>query len=161
MATSISSERRTVSFAGGGFLGMYHIGVGMAMQEHVPDYIDRLEMFYGASAGAIVAVFAACGVHGVEGYKFVRELYDRANSRTWMGPFGSLHPSFDLSGRVRIFLNKLLPRDAHRKCRGKVGISLTIFSTMKNWIVTDFNTRAELIQVSYHAIRKPMTLMWL
>ena len=161
MTTSISSERRSVSFAGCGFLGMYHIGAGMAIEEHVPGYIDRLEMFYGASAGAIVGVFAACGIHGVEGYKFVRELYDRAHSRTWMGPFGSLHPSFDLSGRVRVFLNKNLPLDAHRKCRGKVGISLTILSTLKNWIITDFNTRAELIQVSEYIIKKLMTLMWL
>lgn len=148
MTTSISSERKSVSFAGCGFMGMYHIGVGMAIREHAPEYVDRLEMLYGASAGALVIAFAACRLHGLEGYKFVRELYDLAHSRTWMGRFGSLHPSFDLAGRVRMFLNKNLPHDAHRKCNGKIGISLTILPTMKNWIVTDFNTRAELIQVS-------------
>ena len=141
------THRTTVSFAGCGFMGMYHVGVGLCLQEHVSNYLREIKTVYGASAGSIVAVSAICGVSATEGYKFIRTLHDDAHTKPWLGRFGAFHPSFDLMGHVRRFLDRVLPSDAHRQCRRKVGVSLTVFPNMKNWIVSDFNTRAELIQV--------------
>lgn len=143
----IGPRRRAVSFAGCGFMGMYHAGVGLAMQEHCSDYIANLKNMYGASAGSIVVVFGSCGIPARQGYKFIKELYDKAHSNSWLGRFSCLHPRFDLIKNVREFLERVLPSDAHRRCRGRVGISLTIVPSLKNWIVSDFNTRGELIQV--------------
>ena len=128
-------------------MGMYHAGVGLAMQEHCSDYIANLKNMYGASAGSIVVVFGSCGIPAREGYKFIKELYDKAHSNSWLGRFSCLHPRFDLIKNVREFLERVLPPDAHRRCRGRVGISLTVVPSLKNWIVSDFNTRGELIQV--------------
>ena len=128
-------------------MGMYHVGVGLALQEYASHEPDK--NMYGASAGSIAAVLGTCNISAREGYKFIKELHDRAHSIawSWLGRFGALHPRFDLMGRVRSFLERLLPHDAHRLCRGKVGVSLTVVPEMRNWIVSDFNTRAELIQV--------------
>jgi predicted acylesterase/phospholipase RssA len=139
-------KRTAVSFAGCGFMGMYHVGIGLAIQELAPEEIDTFQMFYGASAGAIVAVFGACNLSAKEGYKFIKGLHDKAHGK-WLGRLGALHPSFNLMDEVRSYLERILPKDAHRKCSKRVGISLTIFPDYKNWIVSDFNTRSELIQV--------------
>ena len=139
--------RTSVSFAGCGFMGMYHVGIGMCIQEHAEEYLPKLTNWYGASAGSIVSVGAACGIRATEGYKFIRTLHDEVYSHKFLGKFGAFHPSFDLMGHVRAFLERMLPRNAHRLCRNKVGVSLTVLPSMKNWIVSDFNTRAELIQV--------------
>lgn len=53
---SDSEPPANVSFAGCGFLGIYHVGVASALREYAPDlFINRVA---GASAGAI----AACGL---------------------------------------------------------------------------------------------------
>ena len=80
-------KRNGVSFAGCGFMGMYHAGVGLAIQEHCPRYINNLDKMYGASAGSIVVVFGSCGIPAREGYKFIKELHDKAHSNSWLGGF--------------------------------------------------------------------------
>lgn len=43
----------SVSFAGCGFLGVYHIGVATCLQERVPRLLRDARCIYGASAGAL------------------------------------------------------------------------------------------------------------
>lgn len=42
------------SFAGCGFLGIYHVGVASCLKQHAPHLVQNCK-FAGASAGAIVA----------------------------------------------------------------------------------------------------------
>lgn len=49
-----------VSFAGCGFLGIYHVGVASAIKEYAPDLI--VNKVSGASAGAIAACGLICGI---------------------------------------------------------------------------------------------------
>lgn len=52
-----------ISFAGCGFLGIYHIGVASCLQEHAPFLVENARHIYGASAGALTAsalVSGAC-----------------------------------------------------------------------------------------------------
>ena len=136
-----------MSFGGCGFLGVYHAGVGKCVVDHAPQLFQEFERFYGASAGAICAASAACKSDPMEAYKWVKKTFEA--SRKYR--FGMLHPSFDLYARLRDFLEKFLPRNAHRLCRNLVHISLSTFDERGlpiNWLVSDFNTRKELINVS-------------
>lgn len=52
-----------ISFAGCGFLGVYHVGVASCLQEHAPFLVENARHIYGASAGALTAsalVSGAC-----------------------------------------------------------------------------------------------------
>jgi len=51
-----------ISFAGCGFLGVYHIGVAKCIVEMAPQFADSLEGYYGTSAGSLVAVMLCCRV---------------------------------------------------------------------------------------------------
>ncbi len=144
-------KRRTeISFGGCGFLGVYHAGVGKCVCDYAPHLFSEFSYFYGASAGSLSAVFAACRCDPMEAYKWVKKTFEASRKYT----LGMVSPSFDLYKRLRAFLEDFLPRNAHRLCRGKVEISLTTLSSRGlpvNWLVSDFNTRKELINVCLHS----------
>ena len=48
------------SFAGCGFLGIYHVGVASCLRQHAPQLVEN-GIFAGASAGAIVSCCLLCG----------------------------------------------------------------------------------------------------
>jgi len=60
---------------------------------------------------------------------------------------GPLHPAFNLLQIVRRSMVELLPPDAHLRASGKLCVSLTRVSDGKNVIVSEFDTRDELIEV--------------
>ena len=146
MASSVSPKKLEISFGGGGFLGVYHAGVVKCVKDHAPHLLDELEGFYGASSGAITAVCAASLVDPLVPYKWVKKTFEASRKYRLLG---TLHPSFDLSRRVREFLEESLPPNAHKLARKKVWISLTTFSPhgLNNWLVSSFTTRKELIDV--------------
>jgi len=47
------------SFAGCGFLGIYHVGVTSCLKQHIPQLLDGIK-FSGASAGSMVACCLMC-----------------------------------------------------------------------------------------------------
>ncbi|XP_056382900.1 patatin-like phospholipase domain-containing protein 2 isoform X2 [Hyla sarda] len=61
---------------------------------------------------------------------------------------GPLHPSFNLVKIIRKCLYKTLPDDAHERSSGRLGISLTRVSDGENVLLTQFNTKEELIQAN-------------
>lgn len=62
-------------------------------------------------------------------------------------PLGPLHPSFDLLQMVKDSLRTSLPQDAHVRVSGRLGVSLTRVPDGKNVLVSDFQSREELIEV--------------
>ncbi|KAM8978096.1 1-acylglycerol-3-phosphate O-acyltransferase PNPLA3 isoform 3-T4 [Sarcophilus harrisii] len=58
---------------------------------------------------------------------------------------GVLHPSFNLSKYLRDGLNKFLPSNAHRLLSGKMVISVTRVSDRKNVLISDFDSKKELV----------------
>ena len=145
----MEDRRQEISFGGCGFLGVYHIGVGKCIVDIAPHLFDEFEGFYGASAGAITAVGAACKCDPMAAYKWVKKMFEASREHRLLG---MLHPSFDLYARLRKFLEEFLPKDAHLLCRHKVKISLTTLAERKNWLVSNFTTRKELINVSTEII---------
>ena len=51
-----------ISFAGCGFLGIYHVGVASCLQEQAPFLVENARHVYGASAGALTATALVSGV---------------------------------------------------------------------------------------------------
>ena len=131
-----------ISFAGCGFMGVYHIGVGHCLFERTPELLDQMDGCYGTSAGAIVAVCMAVNARTEDGNRFVVKATNAVNKSI----LGAFHPGFDPGAHIEEFLEDVLPPNAHREVRGKVRISVTELPTMKNRIIGDFNTRKELIK---------------
>ncbi|KAG9280776.1 patatin-like phospholipase domain-containing protein 2 [Astyanax mexicanus] len=131
-----------ISFAGCGFLGIYHVGVASCLQEQAPFLVENARHIYGASAGALAAsalVSGACmGEVGASNIDVAKEARKR-----FLGP---MHPSFNLVKTLRILLHCLLPPDAYKKATGRLGISLTRVTDGENVLVTHFNSNEELVQ---------------
>jgi predicted acylesterase/phospholipase RssA len=147
-----TNKKLQMSFGGCGFLGVYHCGVGKCVVDHAPHLFSEFDGFYGASAGAITAVCAACRSDPMIAYKWVRKTFEDSRKH-W---FGMLSPFFDLYARLRIFLNGFIPQNAHKLCRNVVKISLTVVGDsglLRNWLISDFRTRNELINVSVRCMQ--------
>ncbi|PKK29287.1 hypothetical protein A306_00000276 [Columba livia] len=109
-----------ISFAGCGFLGVYHVGVASCLQEHAPFLVANAR-----KAGASII-----------------RVSKEARKR-FLGP---LHPSFNLVKTIRMCLSKTVPDNGHEVAAGRLGISLTRVSDGENVILSDFNSKEELIQ---------------
>ncbi|KAK7091009.1 hypothetical protein V1264_010729 [Littorina saxatilis] len=61
-------------------------------------------------------------------------------------PLGALTPGFHLSKELVKLLERILPLDAHQAANGRLHISLTDIKSKQNEVVSDFASRAELIE---------------
>ncbi|XP_029455985.1 patatin-like phospholipase domain-containing protein 2 isoform X2 [Rhinatrema bivittatum] len=131
-----------LSFAGCGFLGVYHVGVASCLQERAPRLVRGAGRVYGASAGALNAAALVCGACFAECCSDVIELAKEARKRN----LGPLHPTFNLVKILKNGLYKNLPENAHELASGKLCVSLTRVSDGENVLVSDFSSKEELIQ---------------
>ncbi len=129
-----------LSLSGCGFLGIYHLGVISAFREHAPEVIQG--KIAGCSAGSLVAACAACDCCLGQMVSDVLEIALKARSRA----LGPLHPSFNIVEILKNGLRRILPVDAHKICSGRVFVSLTRWRDGKNFLVSQYDTREELIQ---------------
>lgn len=60
---------------------------------------------------------------------------------------GTLHPFYNLLQIVKDSMVRSLPEDAHIRASGKLSVSLTRVPDGKNVLVSEFDSREELIQV--------------
>ena len=60
---------------------------------------------------------------------------------------GPLHPSFNIVHHLKEGLQRFLPDNAHEICSGRLHVSLTRVSDRKNVLVSQFDSREDLIQV--------------
>ncbi|XP_071558415.1 1-acylglycerol-3-phosphate O-acyltransferase Pnpla3 isoform X1 [Temnothorax nylanderi] len=129
-----------LSFAGCGFLGIYHVGVAVCFKKYAPHLL--LNKISGASAGAIAACCLLCDLPLGEMTSNVLRVAREARQRT-LGPFS---PSFNVQEILLDSLRKFLPDDAHIRVNGKLHISLTRVYDGKNVIVSQFNSKEDLLQ---------------
>ncbi|XP_019371293.1 PREDICTED: patatin-like phospholipase domain-containing protein 2 isoform X3 [Gavialis gangeticus] len=132
----------SVSFAGCGFLGVYHIGAATCLQERAPRILRDARCIYGASAGALTGAVLVGGGSLAESCADVLVLAKEARKRN----LGPLHPSFNIMKIIRDGLIKNLPENTHQLASGKLCISLTRVSDGSNVLVSDFNSKEEIIQ---------------
>uniref|UniRef100_A0A3Q3MW08 triacylglycerol lipase n=1 Tax=Labrus bergylta TaxID=56723 RepID=A0A3Q3MW08_9LABR len=131
-----------ISFAGCGFLGIYHVGVASCLVEQAPFLVQNARHVYGASAGAITATALVTGVCLGEAGASIIDVAKEARKR-FLGP---MHPSFNLVKIVRHVLQRTLPADCHNQASGRLGISLTRVADGENVVVSHFNNKEELVQ---------------
>lgn len=129
-----------LSFAGCGFLGIYHVGVAVCFKKYAPHLL--LDKISGASAGAIAACCLLCDLPLGEMTSNVLRVAREARQRT-LGPFS---PSFNVQEILLESLQKFLPNDAHIRVSGKLHISLTRVYDGKNVIVSQFSSKEDLLQ---------------
>ncbi|XP_030311252.1 patatin-like phospholipase domain-containing protein 2 isoform X3 [Calypte anna] len=132
----------SVSFAGCGFLGVYHIGAATCLQERAPHVIRDARHIYGASAGALAGAVLAGGGSLAQACADVLALAKEARRRN----LGPLHPSFDVIKIIRDGLMRNLPEDTHKLSSGRLYISLTRVSDGKNALISNFNSKEEVVQ---------------
>uniref|UniRef100_A0A1A8PA74 triacylglycerol lipase n=1 Tax=Nothobranchius pienaari TaxID=704102 RepID=A0A1A8PA74_9TELE len=131
-----------LSFAGCGFLGIYHIGVASCLLEKAPYLVKGATRLYGASAGALTASMLASQACIAKCCEDVIEVAKEARKRN----LGPLHPTFNLVKVLRSGLNRDLPSDAHVLASGRLSVSLTRVSDGENVLVSEFSSKEELIQ---------------
>ncbi|XP_012656728.1 patatin-like phospholipase domain-containing protein 3 isoform X1 [Otolemur garnettii] len=131
----------SLSFAGCGFLGFYHIGVSRCLMERAPHLLRDARTLFGASAGALNCVSILCGIPLDITLQVLMNMVQNIRRRN----FGILHPSFNLGKYVRKALYENLPANVHTLISGKICISLTRVSDGENVLVSDFQSKDEVV----------------
>ncbi|XP_052604473.1 1-acylglycerol-3-phosphate O-acyltransferase PNPLA3 isoform X1 [Peromyscus californicus insignis] len=131
----------SLSFAGCGFLGFYHIGATLCLSERAPHLLGEARTFFGCSAGALHAVAFVCRLPLDQIMEILMDLVRKARRRN----IGSLHPFFNINKCVRDGLQETLPDNVHQIISGKVYISLTRVSDGENVLVSDFHSKDEVV----------------
>ncbi|XP_056271679.1 patatin-like phospholipase domain-containing protein 2 isoform X2 [Pseudoliparis swirei] len=124
-------------------MGIYYVGASSCILERFPGFIQGASKIYGASAGALMAAVLTVGVP-LELCCADLMTMAKEGRRHRLGP---LHPAFNLMQLVKDSLLRSLPEDAHVRASGKLHVSLTRVSDGKNVLVSEFDSREELIQV--------------
>ncbi|CAH8616925.1 unnamed protein product [Dicrocoelium dendriticum] len=132
--------KHNLSFAGCGFLGVYHIGVGCCLRRYA-SHLYHNRPIAGSSAGAVAAAALICDCTPADVV------------RGWCSIFHSCQQyllracdlRFSISEYLRELLSRILPSDAHLLCSGRLNISLTSCGTGENIIVSQFRDKDELI----------------
>uniref|UniRef100_M4ADA4 PNPLA domain-containing protein n=1 Tax=Xiphophorus maculatus TaxID=8083 RepID=M4ADA4_XIPMA len=138
----------SISFAGCGFMGIYYVGVISCILQRFPRFIRDASTIYGASAGALMAAIITLGIplgECLHPYKCCTDLMHMAKEAR-KHKLGPLHPAYNLLQLVQESLLEKLPEDAHLRVSGKLSLSLTRVSDGRNLLVSQFDSREELIQ---------------
>ncbi|ETE73136.1 Patatin-like phospholipase domain-containing protein 2, partial [Ophiophagus hannah] len=123
----------SVSFAGCGFLGVYHIGVATCLQERVPRLLRDARLTPCLMMLIYLSAQACADVLG---------LAKEARKRN----LGPLHPSFNMMKIIRDGLYKNLPENSYKLLSEKLSISVTRVSDGENVLISDFNSKEEVVQ---------------
>ena len=129
-----------LSFAGCGFLGIYHIGVASCLQLSAPQVLSN--KIGGSSAGALCALTLACDIPLVEVTRLVLSLAMEARKNI----LGAFSPSFELTGIIRRKLESLLPNNVAEMVSGKFFVSITKTRKLKNLLVSEFHDKNDVIE---------------
>ncbi|XP_051818270.1 1-acylglycerol-3-phosphate O-acyltransferase PNPLA3 [Antechinus flavipes] len=131
----------SLSFSGCGFMGFYHVGVTQCLSERAPQLLRDAPKLLGSSAGALHCATFLCGLSLECRLQILMDLVRSARKRN----LGVLHPSFNMSKYLRDGLNKVLPSNAHKLLSGKMSVSLTRVSDRKNVLISDFDSKKEIV----------------
>lgn len=134
-------EEGHLSFSGGGFIGIYHVGVAIAFKKFAPHIASRKVL--GASSGALASMCLVTNMPFDQAISGIAKMSIHCRSLT-LGPFD---PRFSIFDIMKGSLNEFTCEDAHLIGTNKLYISLTRAATLQNEIITDFESREELVDV--------------
>lgn len=116
----------------------------MCLREHAPKFVAGLKTVAGASAGSLAALMLVSGMAVESTIESILLSSQRARS-LW---FRHMSPFFNLIEEIEKTLAAFLPDDAHILANGRLSISLTSCRDLKNVLVSQFDSKKDLIQVS-------------
>lgn len=135
-----------LSFAGCGFLGVYHLGVAKCLVDHAPNFLRSIKAFAGASAGSLAAAMLATSAPIDKCSDYVVDLTNEARKN----PLGPFSRQFDLVGNLRKGMEEYLPSDCHKIASGRLFISVTSLKNRKNYVISEYESKDELMKVQMH-----------
>jgi len=141
----------SICFMGGGQLWMFALGVGHYVYENFD--INSIK-FFASSCGTFVAVPLACGL---DPYDWCRRDWSKCIAH--FESRGILGCLCDSKYFYYNLWNDYLPEDAHIRCSGRLFISVTLFPSMKNRVISQFNSREELIWAVVGSICVPFVFI--
>lgn len=142
-----------IGFAGCGFLGLYHTGVVAALSSHGKEFVSKIDRVSGASSGSLHAAMLVCDTPLDKcisiGLQTASKLRTNIHKIPWQ----------DLDNELRTGLDQILCEDAHKLASAKLYISVTSLTapyTMKNRLVSHFESKSELIDALAHSCFIPL-----
>lgn len=108
-----------LSLSGAGFLGIFHLGVGKALQR--AGLLDAPCQIAGASAGALVGAVLTTETDLANARAALAALIEHTRA----APLGMLTPGYSLIDQVRQQLELHMPGDAHQRASGRLHVALT------------------------------------
>jgi len=150
----MSNPGPNISFAGCGFIGVYHVGVSACLKTYAPHLLDN--KILGSSAGAMAAVALICDLPLSDMARNVVSLASNASEKV-LGPFS---PSFNLHGALKEGWESLLPDDIAQKASGRLHISMTRLSDRSNLLISEFYSKSDLLDALLASSFVPMMSGW-
>ncbi|XP_058860712.1 patatin-like phospholipase domain-containing protein 2 isoform X2 [Acipenser ruthenus] len=132
----------SISFSGSGFMVVYQFGATQCLLDLAPEVIRAAPKVYGASAGSLAAAAVVCGAN----MERLRDEIVAAALQLRRHFLGPLHPSFSLFKVLKSCLLRSLPENAHELATGRLHVSMTRLADGKNILVSDFQSREDLVQ---------------
>jgi len=126
----------SVCFMGGGQLWTFSIGVGHYIFENYN--ISKIK-FLASSCGCFAAVPLACGL---DPYEWCKADWGKCMIHFESRSLGCL---FDSKNFYIQLWDEYLPQNAHELCSGRLFISVTLYPSMENNVISEFKTRQDLI----------------
>jgi len=128
-----------ISFAGCGFIGIYHVGASVCLKKFAPHLLKN--KIGGSSAGAMCAVALVCDLPLVEVTRNVAMLAFEVNDRM-LGPF---NPTFNLHRKLKTAFLDFFPEDVAEQSNGRLYLSLTKASNKSNMLISEFISKDDLV----------------
>lgn len=122
--------------------GCYYFGVADCLKKYIPR--DRIKRVAGTSAGSLIAAYYLLELPLSDGIKEVTMMLEGVRQRR-LGVFDRNHQIVDM---LPAMLDRLFPPNAHKLVSGRLHICMTRVKDMKKIIVSEFETRQDLIDVS-------------
>lgn len=140
----------TISFAGSGMLWTYYLGVA----HHIYETYDVSKITFLASSGGSFVVIPL--VMGMDPYEWCRRDWPHCLAHFDSRPLGTF---FDALSFYEDLWDSYLPADAHVRATGRLHLSITLFPSFQNKVVTNFPTRKELINCICASICLPILFL--
>lgn len=132
-------KHANLSFAGCGFIGIYHVGVSACLKQFAPHLLRN--KIGGSSAGAMCAVALVCDLSLVEVARNVVMLAHDVNEKM-LGPF---NPTFSLQNALKTAFETLFPENVAEVCNERLFVSITKVSNKANLLVSQFESKEDLV----------------
>ena len=135
------AQEMSLSFAGSGFNALYYVGVSAFLQKYSPHLLNG--KIAGASSGALFALALASGDISLEKMTRIVLMLAYQASQNLLGPF---NPTFKLHKLLVKIFEENLSEDVAERVSGRLCISVTKVRNMKNELVSEFQSKADVIE---------------